>query len=108
MMTGKDFKAGFFGRGHFDKEARTKFREEWTKMTDNEKLDFMNKRVDAMSDQREHFSIEAIDVFCTEWMKKSPEEKEDFINERKRMFQERMACMNGFPGHGFGHRFSHG
>ncbi|MDR2914445.1 MAG: hypothetical protein LBV74_06405 [Tannerella sp.] len=104
MMT-KGFGMGFFGRGHFDKEARAKFREEWSNMTDSEKLDFMDKRMNAMSDDPEHFSIEAIDVFCMEWMRKTPEEKEQFIHERKKAFKERMACMGGFFGHnrfGFG------
>lgn len=96
MMT-KGIGMGFFGRIPFDREAKKKFQEEWSKMTDSEKLDYMNKRVEAMG--QDHFSVEAIDTRCEEWLKKSPEEKQAFIDERKQAFESRMHGMHGHFGH---------
>ncbi|GEM_PF-634536 len=105
-MTTKDFKMGFFGRNPFDKDARKKFQEEWSKMTDDEKLEMMNKRMEDMG--KDHFSVEAIDALCEEWMKMSAEEKEQFVKERKEAFEERCACRGGFHGHGFHGNGFHG
>ncbi|MCL1937472.1 MAG: hypothetical protein FWF52_03635 [Candidatus Azobacteroides sp.] len=104
MMTARGFGMGFFGRNLFDKEARKKFQEEWFKMSDSEKLDFMNKRVEHMG--KDHFSVEAIDARCEEWMKKTPEEKEAFIKERKEAVENRFGgdprLSGDFCEHGFG------
>jgi len=98
MMTTKGFGMGFFGRHPFTKEAAKKFQEEWSKMTDSEKLDFMNKKVEHIG--KDHFSVEAIDARCEEWMKKTPEEKEAFVKERKEAWEDRFS--GDFCGHGFG------
>jgi len=99
MMT-KDFGKRFFGKNPFDKNARNKFKEEWSKMSDSEKLDFMNKRVEHMGQDR--FSVEAIDARCEKWMKMTTEEKQVFINERKRAFEDRINGTGGFFGNHFG------
>ena len=95
-MTTKGFEMGFFGRNPFGTDARKKFQEEWSKMSDSEKLEFMNKRISTFENHENHFSVEAIDARCEEWMKKSPEEKEAFANERKEAFKNRMNHMEGF------------
>jgi len=97
MMT-RGFGMGFFGRNPFDKDAKKKFQEEWSKMTDSEKLEFMNNRVENMGQDR--FSVEAIDAHCEEWMKMSAEEKQAFVEERKKAFEGRMH-----HGHGMGSHF---
>jgi len=43
-MTIRDFKIGFFGKNPFDKEASRQFQKKWSKIADNEKLDFANER----------------------------------------------------------------
>ncbi len=97
-MTTRNLGMGFFGRNPFDKEARKKFQENWSKMTDSEKLDFMNQKVEHMG--KDHFSVEAIDARCEEWTKKTPEEKQAFVDERKAAFINRRACMGEhFHGH---------
>lgn len=100
MMT-RNFGMGFFGRNHFDKDTRKKFQEDWAKMTDSEKLELMNKRVERMG--HDHFSVEAIDAHCEEWMKMTNEEKQAFVDEKKKAFESRMNGMNHFFGRGFGH-----
>ena len=96
-MTTRGFGMGFFERNPFDKDARKNFQEKWSKMTDSEKLDFMNKRVSDMNADR--FSVESIDARCNEWMKMSAEEKQAFVNERKSAFEDRMNGRCGFFGH---------
>jgi len=96
---------GFFGKNPFDKDARKKFQEEWRKMSDNEKLDFMNKRVENMGQDR--FSVEAIDARYEKWRKMTSEEKQAFVNEKKQAFMESSSCMHEFFGHGrFGGGFN--
>lgn len=97
-MTTRDFGIGFLGRNSFDKEARNKFKEEWLKMTDNEKLDFMNKRMENFDKHEDHFSVEAIDARCETWMKMTSEEKQAFVDERKKAFENKMNGMGGFFG----------
>lgn len=97
MMTRENFGMGFFGRNPFDKEAKQKFQEKWSEMTDSEKLDFMNKKVESMG--KDHFSVEAMDEHCEKWMKKTPEEKQAFVDKRKESFLNKMACMRHFHGH---------
>lgn len=96
-MTTKNFGMGFFGRNTFDKEARKKIQENWAKMSDSEKLNLMNKKVENMG--KDHFSVEAIDARCEEWMNKTPEEKQAFVDEKKEAFMDRKACMAHFQGH---------
>lgn len=94
-MTTRGFGMGFFGRGHFDKDARKKFQEEWAAMSDEQKLEIMNKRMEAMGGDEDRFTVEAIDARCEKWMKMTREEKEEFISEHKKMFHDRMHCMHG-------------
>jgi len=95
----KDFGMSFFGRRHFGCEermdARKKFREEWNKMTDSEKIDFMNKKMEMMDEMenrmkefhnKDRFTVESMDERCLEWMKKTPQEKEEFMNKRRQAF----------------------
>ena len=98
MMT-RDFGIGFFGKSPFDKDARKKFKEEWFKMTDSEKLEFMNKKMDSFDNHEDRFSVEAINIRCEEWMKMTPEEKQAFVDERKKTFEDKMNCMGRFFGH---------
>jgi len=95
-MTRRDFGMGFFGKGPFDNEMRKKLHDEWAKMPDNEKLAFINKRMEMWDSDEERFSVKTIDTRCEEWMKKTPEEKEEFVSKRKNAFHERFACMNRF------------
>ncbi|MDR1092023.1 MAG: hypothetical protein LBL79_13185 [Prevotella sp.] len=99
MMT-RGFGMGFFGRNPFDKDARNKFKEEWSKMTDSEKLEFMNKRMEGIENHEDHFSVESIDSRCEKWMKMSDEEKQAFVDERKKAFESRMHGMHGYFGFG--------
>ena len=99
-MITKGFNMGFFGRGFFNSEARNKFREEWSKMTDSEKIDFMDKKMAAFDEHHEKkFSVEHIDAHCEEWMKKTQEEKEEFVKKMKDSFNERRNGMQHFFGH---------
>ena len=99
MMT-KDFGIGFLVRNPFNKEARKQFQEKWSSMTDNEKLELMNKKVASMEHDR--FSVEAINAHCEEWMKMTPEEKQAFVNEWKEAFADRMSQRGCFEGSRFG------
>ena len=98
MMT-RGFGMGFFGRHPFDKDISRNFQEKWSKMTDSEKLEFMNRRIDNRHIGEDRFSVQHIDAHCEEWMKKTPEEKEEFVNGLKEAFRKRAACMSGFHGH---------
>ncbi len=104
MMT-KDFRMGFFGSMSFGSDPRKELFEKWSAMTNEEKLELMNKRMEAMnSNSREMdgffgkrgFTVEAMDKRCEEWLKKTPEEKQVFINERKEMLHKRFS--GGFFG----------
>ncbi|MDR2010878.1 MAG: hypothetical protein LBQ22_10400 [Bacteroidales bacterium] len=98
-MTIENFGMGFNGRNPFDKDARKKFQERWSKMTDDEKLDFMNKKVEHMG--KDHFSVESIDDRCMKWIEKTPEEKQAFVDERKEAMENHFG--KHFSGHhGFG------
>ncbi len=97
MMTTRGFGMGFFGRNPFDKEARKQFREEWSKMTDSEKLEFANERFGGT--EEDHFSVEKIDARCEEWLKMTAEEKQAFVDERKAAFENRMNGICGFRQH---------
>ncbi|WP_200814373.1 hypothetical protein [Parabacteroides sp. Marseille-P3160] len=106
-MTARDFGMGFFGRIPFGADARKDFFAKWTKMTDAEKVEFMDKRIEAIHNGhcgRREFSVAAIDQRCEEWMKKTSEEKEAFVKEQ----QEMIAAFHehaGFFGHGRGFDF---
>ena len=99
----KDFGMGFPGKNPFDIDARKKFKEEWLKMTDSEKLEFMNKRMEFFDKHEDHFSVEAIDARCEKWMTMTTDEKQAFIDERKKTMHDRihggMHGMHGFFGH---------
>ena len=69
----KESGIGFLG------EEKILFREEWLKMTDNEKLAFMNKKVDNMGCGS--FSVEAINAQCEKWWMASSGEKQAFVDE---------------------------
>lgn len=97
-MNTRGFGMGFFGRNPFDMDARKKFKEEWSKMADSEKLEFMNKRMEGFDNHEDRFSVKAIDARCEKWMNMSTEEKQAFVEERKKCFENRMH-----GGFGFGH-----
>lgn len=99
MMPTRGFGMGFFGKNPFDKDARKKFKEEWFKMSDSEKLELMNKRMEACDHHEDRFSVEAIDARCEEWMRMTDEEKRSFIDEKKKAFESRMNGMGGFFRH---------
>ncbi|MDR1056018.1 MAG: hypothetical protein LBL90_09425 [Prevotellaceae bacterium] len=88
-MTTRSFGMGFLGRNLFNKEERKQFQEKWSKMTDGEKLEFMNNRVESMG--QDHFSMETINAHCEEWMKMPTEEKQVFADEWKQAFENRMS-----------------
>lgn len=89
----------FFGRHLFNKESRQQFKEKWNKMTDQEKIEFMNKRIEACDEHEDRFSVEAMDARCEKWMNMTTEEKEQFLNERKQAFHERSHGMHPFFRH---------
>ena len=102
-MRTRGFGMGFFGGNPFDKDARKEFKESWSKMTDNEKLEFMNKRMEGLDNHEDHFSVEAIDSRCEKWMSMSSDEKQAFVDEKKKAFECHMHGMHGMHGHfGFG------
>lgn len=72
------------GRHSFNKEKRKEFQEKWSKMTDEEKLEFANKKFG----KKERFSVEKLDEFTEKWTKMSVEEKETYVAERKERFKE--------------------
>lgn len=72
------------GRHSFNKEKRKEFQEKWSKMTNEEKLEFANKRFG----KKERFSVEKLDEFTEKWTKMSVEEKEAYVEERKERFKE--------------------
>lgn len=97
-MRTRDFEMDFFGKKTFGKEATEKFREEWNKMTDEEKLRFMDKRMVSMVNPEDRFSIEVIDARNEECMKMTPEEKKIMVKNREEAFcywMEHMACVAG-------------
>ena len=102
----KGFGMGFFGKNHCDSDGIKKFQEKWAEMTDEQKLAFMNDRVENMNCAH-GLSVEHIDAHCDEWMKRTPEEKQawvDEINEMRKHFHHGMGGgMNCcFPRHRFG------
>lgn len=100
-MTPRGFGMGFFGRHPFNMEEMKKMKEEWSKMSDSEKLEVMNNRMSAFDKfDEDRFSVEAIDARCEKWMEMTQEEKEQFVNERKKAIEEKFSCMGGFFGHG--------
>lgn len=80
MMT-RGFEMGIFGKGTFNSDRIKKFQDKWTKMSDAEKLEFMNKKIEQIS--KDPFSVEAIDERREQWLRLTPAEKEDLIKERK-------------------------
>jgi hypothetical protein len=95
-METNDFGMGFFGRRFFGEDGRKKFREEWSKMSDSEKVEFVNKRMDFTGHCGEGFSVEAMDARCEAWMKKTPEEKKEFVDNMKDAIHNHMHGMGGF------------
>ena len=81
----KDFGILFFGTSVFKKEGRKQFLQEWSKMTDSEKLEYMNKQVDCV--EHENFSTEIINAFCEEWWMKTPKEQEIFVGDWEQAFE---------------------
>lgn len=109
MMT-RGFGMWPFGRMPFGTDERKGVFEKWSKMTDEEKLECMNKRIEKMhnGDHEGHcggreFTVEAIDKHCEEWLKKTPEQKEASIKEKKEMMEK---FHNHFHNHA--HFFGHG
>ena len=84
----KGFEVGLFEIKPFDKEARKQFREEWSKMTDYERLEFMNEMM--KNEEDNSVSIEDINSFCEEWWMKSSGEKLIFVDELNRVFENKI------------------
>ena len=108
-MNTRDFGMGFFRKMPFAMQERKELFEKWSKMTDAEKVEFMNKRMEIFNSENpegenffkeRHFSVAAMDSRAEKWLKKTPEEKEAFIKERKEAIKNR--CGGGFMGRGFG------
>lgn len=94
MMT-RGFGMGFFGRMPFG-EGQENIFEKWDAMSDAEKLEVMNKRMEQFKECRDGiFSVEQIDKRCREWLDRSPEEKEAFMKEHEKMHKQ--FRMDGHP-----------
>ena len=63
-------------------ENRKNFREKWAKMTSEEKVAFVDRRMDECTWDNKKI-IADIDKRCEAWLKKTPEEKEAIIEKRK-------------------------
>jgi hypothetical protein len=100
-METKDFGMGFMGKGFFGEDFRKNLHEKWSKMSDSEKVEFVNKKMDFMGHGECGPSVESIDAHCDAWMKKTPEEKQEFVDGLKKSFHERMMHCGGHS-HGFG------
>lgn len=98
----KDFGMGFFGRRMFGSERMKDFREKWDQMSDSEKLEFMDKKMECFSKYEDPFTVEAIDARCKQWMKMTPEEKEKWVTARKNAHRNRIAMMKEHFGHDHG------
>lgn len=96
-MKSTDLGMGFLGKRCFDKDARKEFKDKWAKMTDSEKLEFMNKKMEHLDEHEDRFTVEAMDARCEKWMSMTREEKEEVIREKKEAFDQRVQ-------HFFGHR----
>ncbi len=115
-METRDFNAGFFGGRGFGGNMND-CREKWSKMTSEEKVEMMDKRMNSMNnDESRHgffghgreLNVESIDKRCEEWMKLTSEEKEKFIKEKNEWmndFHSKMSGIRNFFGKGFGHHF---
>ncbi len=89
-MKTRDFGMGFFERTPFGTDEKKDFFKKWSKMTDEEKIELMNKRMETMNNDehdgffgKREFTVADIDQRYEEWLKKTPEEKEAFVKERK-------------------------
>jgi hypothetical protein len=89
-MTREDNNECGFGPFSFHQGMREKFKEKWDGMSDEEKLGFMNKRMEGTEEDRTSFFIDMVDEKCEKWMQKSTEEKEAFLREKKGFFKKRM------------------
>ena len=106
-MSKENFRMGFFGRMPFTMEKRKELFEKWSTMTDAEKVEFMNKRMEDFNNRNrecenffdERFTVAGRDRRAEEWLKKTPEEKEAFINEKKAAVKDRFN--KGFFRRGF-------
>lgn len=109
MMT-RDFGMGFFGIMPFGMDERKDFFEKWSKMTNEEKVESMNKRMESMNNGehgtfcgKREFTVEAIDKRCEEWLKKMLEEKAALVKEREEMMNKFHEHVHSFAhGRGFG------
>lgn len=106
----KDFGMDSFGRGRFGFGGKKEFFDKWSEMTSEEKVEFIDKRMEAMKEMHDMHrpSVESIDNFCNEWSKKTIDEKEEFIAKKRDAMKEMHAHMDGFRGHGHGHGRGHG
>lgn len=93
-MKKNEFRMGFFGGNPFDRESRKELKEKWMKMSDSEKLEFMNKKMENLDE--DPFSIESIDARCEKWLKMTNEEKEEFINRKKEIIKDKKQRMKHF------------
>ena len=110
MITRDFLGMGFCGGKHLTSQDRAKFFENWDKMPDSEKLEMINKRIEAFKKgkdcEKDFFSVEHFDSHCKEWMSKTPEEKNKFVEDLKKSVEERHTMMKErFSDHGIGFGF---
>jgi hypothetical protein len=103
-MTTEDNNECGFEHFSFRCEMREKFKEKWATMSDEEKLNFINKRMEGDEEDRTSFFVNMIDEKCKKWMHKSTEEKEAFINEKKGFFKNRRRFRHHPFFRGMGHK----
>lgn len=97
-MRTRDFGMGFFGRGMSGFDGRKNFFEKWSNMTPEEKVAFMDKRVEAMNDEMcgmgnfLRFRGAEFDRLGKEWEKMTAEEKIEFIKQKEDAMKD--GCHN--------------
>lgn len=84
-------------------EDMKKLIENWDTMSDIEKLNMMDARMNAIKEHKEKhkkmFTVEAFDQRCANWMSKTPEEKATFVEEFKKHAEEHHGHRGGHFAH---------
>lgn len=90
----KNMRSNYFGKGGFHGEmpfGKENFGKKWSAMSDEEKKDFVEKRVQFLNDHFEreggHFghqplTVENVNEKIENWQKMSDEEKAEFVRKR--------------------------
>ena len=102
-MRTKDFFGMHGGDKHQTREDMMKLIENWDNLSDIEKLNMMDARVNAFKEHKEKhknfFTVEGFDQKCAEWMAKTPDEKAIYVDELKKHAEEHHAHFGGRFGH---------